>query len=243
MSHAAKDTLIKSVAQALPSYAMSVFKMSIGFCEEYEKLIRDFWWGDESGSRKVHWTAWENLTKPKGRGGMGFRDIHLFNQAMLARQAWRLVNKPNSLCARVLKTKYYPNGDILDTVFASDPSPVWKVVEFGLDLLKKGIIHRIGDGKKTKINRDQWIPRESSLKVTVMKKNSRRRWVNQLLIPGTKNWDINLLHELFHAYDAEAISNIRLPHQQSEDIVAWHYVPSSSKPQTPELKYGQQQKH
>jgi hypothetical protein len=47
MSHGAKDTLIKSVAQALPGFVMGVFKLSLGFCEQYEKLIRDFWWGDD----------------------------------------------------------------------------------------------------------------------------------------------------------------------------------------------------
>ena len=105
MSHAAKDTLIKSVVQSPPNYAMSVFKMSIGFCEDFEKLIRDFWWGDEDGHRKVHRTACENMTKPKGKAGISFRDIHLFNQALLARQAWRVIQKPESLCARVLKAK------------------------------------------------------------------------------------------------------------------------------------------
>jgi hypothetical protein len=52
MSHAAKDTLIKSVAQALPAYAIGVFKMSCGFCEQYERIIRDFWWGDKWNQRK-----------------------------------------------------------------------------------------------------------------------------------------------------------------------------------------------
>lgn len=47
LSHGAKDTLIKSVAQALPDFVMGVFKMSIGFCEQYERLIREFWWGDD----------------------------------------------------------------------------------------------------------------------------------------------------------------------------------------------------
>jgi hypothetical protein len=147
MSYGAEDTLVKSIAQALPSYVMGIFKMSIGFCEQYEKLIRDFWWGDDQNQRKVHWTAWDNITKPKGKGGLGFRDMHMLNQALLARQAWRLIQNPSSLCARVLKARYFPHGNILDTVFSSDPSPVWKGVEFGLELLKEGIISRIGNGK------------------------------------------------------------------------------------------------
>jgi hypothetical protein len=38
MSYGAKDTLIKSVIQALPGYTMSVFKMTVGFCENYGKI-------------------------------------------------------------------------------------------------------------------------------------------------------------------------------------------------------------
>jgi hypothetical protein len=66
--------------------------------------------------------------------------MQLFNQALLARLVWRLIQKPSSLYAKVLKARYYPNGNILDTVFSSDPSPVWKGVEYGLQLLKEGII-------------------------------------------------------------------------------------------------------
>lgn len=88
---------------------------------------------------------------------MGFRDMHLFNQALLARQGWRLTQNPDSLCARVLKSKYYPHGNLLDTVFPADASQAWRGIEWGLELLKKGIIWRVGDGRKIQIQRDQWI--------------------------------------------------------------------------------------
>jgi hypothetical protein len=48
---------------------------------------------------------------------MGFRDLHLFNQALLARQAWCLIAYPGSLYARVLKAKYYTNGELTGTAF------------------------------------------------------------------------------------------------------------------------------
>ena len=140
LSVGGKEVLIKSVAQAFPTYVMGVFKLSAEFCEEYMKLIRNFWWGDEPDKRKVDWIAWEKMMMPKFMGGLGFRDMKLFNQALLARQAWRLILFPNSLCARLLKTRYYPNGDLVDTILKSDSSPSWKGIEHGLDLLKQGLI-------------------------------------------------------------------------------------------------------
>jgi hypothetical protein len=39
---------------------------------------------------------------------MGFRDLKCFNMAMLGKQACRLMTNPTSLCARILKGKYFP---------------------------------------------------------------------------------------------------------------------------------------
>ena len=136
---------------------MTVFKFSAGLCDELEQLIRNFWWGDEHERRKIHWLAWDKITKPKLRGGIGFRDLALFNQALLAKQAWRLLQSPDSLCARLLKAKYFPHGNLLDTSFPSNSSPTWKGIEHGLELLKKGTIWRVNNGQNIQIWRDNWV--------------------------------------------------------------------------------------
>jgi hypothetical protein len=84
MSSGAKEVLIKSVVQAIPTYVMGGFKLPAGLCEELEQMIRYFLWGEEKGQRKIHWLSWEKLLQSKCHGGIGFRDMCKFNQALLA---------------------------------------------------------------------------------------------------------------------------------------------------------------
>ena len=75
-------------------------------------VISNYWWGGSADNRHMHWQRWaELLTRLKPYGGMGFRDLKLFNLAMLGKQGWRLIEDPNLLCARVLEGRYYlPDG-------------------------------------------------------------------------------------------------------------------------------------
>ena len=87
LSQAGMEVLIKAVAQALPTYTMSCFKLPIGLCHEIEthKKKKKKIWGQRGESRKVHWIKWEELCKPKTQGGMGFTDLAWFNDALLAK--------------------------------------------------------------------------------------------------------------------------------------------------------------
>ena len=113
LSTGGKEILLKAVAQAIPVFGMSVFCLPKGVCKDITNVIAQFWWGDDEENRKMHWYSWWKLCFPKSEGGMGFRDLYSFNLAMLAKQCWRLITDPDSLCARVLKAKYYPNGSLL----------------------------------------------------------------------------------------------------------------------------------
>ena len=103
---------------------MSCFKLPRGLCDHIKSIIRKFWWGSKKGERKTAWVSWEVMSQPKFMGGMGFRDIELFNLALLARQAWRLLQEPESLSARILKAVYYPTCTVLEAEMGKSPSQV-----------------------------------------------------------------------------------------------------------------------
>ena len=202
---------------------MSVFHLSGSTHEVMAKCIRKLWWGEAQGKRRTHWISWNKFTKSKGDGGLGFRDFKLFNQALLARQAWRLIDRPESLCARVLKAKYFPNGHLMDTAFPCNQSQTWKAIVHGLELLKRGVLWRIGSGERVRIWRDSWIPRSWSLKPIGKKSSCRLKWVCQLIDPTSMEWKVELIKHVFWEHDAEQILGVKLPSKPREDVLAWHH--------------------
>ena len=102
VSWAGREVLIKAVAQAIPSYTMSVFRLSKDLCNSIQATIARFWWGHKPEDRKLHWLGSSKLCRRKVEGGLGFRDMEAFNKALLAKQFWRLITQPSSLVNRVL---------------------------------------------------------------------------------------------------------------------------------------------
>ena len=72
LSAGGKEILIKAVAQVVPTYSMSCFRLPKGLCEHLTSLMRNFCWGCRDGKRKPCWVAWDQMIKPKSIGGLGF---------------------------------------------------------------------------------------------------------------------------------------------------------------------------
>ena len=45
LSKAGREILIKSVAQSIPTYTMSCFKVPKGWCEDIQAMVANYWWG------------------------------------------------------------------------------------------------------------------------------------------------------------------------------------------------------
>jgi hypothetical protein len=222
LSLGGKEVLIKAVAQAIPTYSMSCFRLPRGLCQHIDGLLRSFWWGIKEGKRRTCWVAWEEMTKPKYLGGLRFRDIEMFNLALLARQAWRLLQEPTSLSARVLKAAYYPDGDFLNANLGSSLSRVWRAIMDGKNVSEQGVIKRVGTGESINIWKTNWLPRDDLFKPVCSKLANLPQYVSEL-INANSQWDLQLFWEIFIPMDIEVIYSILFCTRRQEDCWAWHY--------------------
>lgn len=117
-----------------------------------------YWWSSSLDRRSLHWLDWDTLATAEVKGGMGFRNLELFNLSLLGKHGWRFLTNPNSLCARVLKGKYFPDTNFLDARAHRHASATWRAILAGREALNVGMIKRIGDGSTVSIWRDRWIP-------------------------------------------------------------------------------------
>ena len=228
LSMQGKEILVKSVAQAIPSYAMSVFKLPKGICKTITDEIAGFWWGDGEVKKKMHWFAWWKMCVPKKKGGLGFRDLHCFNLDMLAKQCWRLIQNPDSLCAHVLSAKYYPNGNILKAGPKKGSSFTWQSICAGIQTFQRGCIWRVGSGAQINIWNDPWIPTSESRKVITPRGATILGKVEELIDPHSGKGDEELVRLVFNPVDVYRILQIPLRVEMVDDFIAWHHTKSGT---------------
>jgi hypothetical protein len=160
----------------------------------------------------------------KRRGGMGFQNYEDFNQALLAKQAWRLVTSLESPCARVLRARYIKDGDFLTASCPKRSSFTWRIILHGRDLLREGLIWIVGDGEKIQIWEQNWIPRASLKRSVGVRPDRTVNKVSELLLPNGEGWDELKLNDLFFEDDIKYILSIHVGRAGSVDYMAWKYT-------------------
>ncbi|CAM8944513.1 unnamed protein product [Rhodiola kirilowii] len=128
LSTAGKEILIKSVIQPIPIYAMSCFKFPVGLCKRLFSLMAKYWWNDAKGKKFITWVSKDRICRPKEEGGMAFKHFDLVNDALLTKQAGRLLSCPDLLISRVYKARYFPSSDLVSAGLGPRPSWAWRSI-------------------------------------------------------------------------------------------------------------------
>ncbi|XP_048598085.1 uncharacterized protein LOC125578967 [Brassica napus] len=220
LSQGGKEILIKSIGLALPIFAMSCFKLPKEVCAKLTSAMIEFWWSSGNNRRKISWVAWQKLCRDKEVGCLGFKEVEKFNQALLAKQAWRIWNNPSSLVARILKARYFKRSNFLASGIGSRPSYAWRSILHGKELLEQGLTKVVGNGKGTKVWLDRWImgpvPRAPLYRQDADVDLTLR--VSDLMVLNSSVWDTRKLQELFVDEDIPLILQVNIHRDKNDDL-------------------------
>ncbi|KAG7543424.1 Reverse transcriptase zinc-binding domain [Arabidopsis thaliana x Arabidopsis arenosa] len=229
LSKGGKEILIKSVAQALPTYVMSCFLLPKNIRSKLSSAISNFWWSNKQESKGLHWIAWDKLCSPLSEGGLGFKMFEDFNLALLAKQLWRLVRFPDSLLARVLRGRYFKYSSPLSVKPSYLPSYGWRSMLAARPLLLSGLRKNIGSGFDTRVWSDPWIPSIPARPAKGRLANpDPNLFVNDLIDPGTKRWKVDKLQDLVSPEDVPAILGLHPSLTFSRDLFIWSHTKSGN---------------
>ena len=226
LSQIGREVLIKAIVQAIPTYTMGCFKMSSGLCHDIEAIIKKKKNLGAAGSRrKIHWIKWSMLTKSKLARGMGFRDLALFNDSLLAKQVWRLLHNKDTLFYRIFKARFFPHCSFMETKESASASYAWKSILKGREVIKMGSRFRVGNGKNIKIWQHHWLPiKHPPLVTSPIIESMEDATVDCLIDEDTRKWDVEMVDGILVPAEAALVKKIPLARSPTEYSLFWPFT-------------------
>ncbi|GAU42670.1 hypothetical protein TSUD_106440 [Trifolium subterraneum] len=126
----------------------------------------NFLWGGGLDDKKLCWVKWDQICLPKESGGLGVKNLELFNLALLSKWKWRLLSDGDAIWADLLRFRY---GHLPTQILGRDThltgakhSIWWKDVvslgrDFEVDWFKQHIGCRVGNGRDIGFWKFKWF--------------------------------------------------------------------------------------
>ena len=213
--------LLTAILAAMPAYAMTCFKLPVSLCKQIQALFTRFWWDLKPDIRKMSWVSCNRLTLPKFAGGLGFREIEKFNDALLAKLAWRVLKFPESLLSQTLLGKYCHSTPFLSSETPKSASHGWRGVMAGKEVLLKGLGWVVGTGTNIKVWSDPWLSTQKPLiPIGPPTVENQHLVVADLLDANTKEWNLDAVR--LHLPQYEDMIKCLIPSEfLMDDEIAW----------------------
>ncbi|KAL6144357.1 hypothetical protein ACLB2K_055051 [Fragaria x ananassa] len=128
---------------------------------------------------------------------------------LLAKQGWRILKEPNSLLARVLKAKYYPNSNFLKASVKPGDSYAWKSLMKGKQVLVNGSRYLVVSGTSISVWNDPWLPRLYTFKPCLpVMEGLEDLVVADLIDEDSRSWSLEWLEEFITREEVDMIRRI-----------------------------------
>lgn len=151
------------------------------------------------------------------------RLLEIFNQALLSKQVWRIMQHPNCLMARMLKARYFADEDVLTAKLKKKASYAWKSILYGRDLITKGLRYVVGNGELVNMWTDPWIPDHPPRPPQARGVTNTAEKVKEYFDINRSQWNESKLREMVIDEDVDRILALRISPTAKQDLLGWHY--------------------
>ena len=107
---------------------------------------------------KYHLVNWQQICTPLRNGGLGIRNLSIFNKALLGKWLWRYGADHEALWRRVVDSKYgsHWRGWCSHKVHVPYGVGLWKFIRASWDDFSRHSAFQVGDGAQVKFWLDTW---------------------------------------------------------------------------------------
>ncbi|XP_073121801.1 uncharacterized protein [Henckelia pumila] len=155
LSYAGKFDLIRSVIQRVECYWLSILPIPEYVVKDIERLCRKFVW-----PAKRPPIAWDRVCRPKEDGGLGIKDISVWNKALLAKTLWKIHLKKDSLWIKWINEEFSEYGDVWHWVWKKELSKLIKE----LLSIRDFIVDRVGSVDGAIDEMERWFGPHNGLR-------------------------------------------------------------------------------
>lgn len=139
-----------------------------------------------------------------------FKDLCKCNEAMLAKQVWRLIHDTDSISYKVFKAKYFHRCSIFEAKVSSG-SFAWKSILHARKVISLGAKWRIADGSQSQINDSNWLPGDSQGHViSPLSSLPKDALVSMFIDLDAHRWNLDIIDRKFLPFEAQNIKAIPL---------------------------------
>ncbi|GJX60328.1 hypothetical protein Tco_0291718 [Tanacetum coccineum] len=126
LSFAGRLQLCKSIISSMHVFWASVLIIPKGIIYDIHQLIRGFLWCNGELKRGKAKIAWEDICLPKSEGGLGLRNLEVFNFALMTTHIWNIISSKESLWVRWIHTYKLRGRTIWDVPVKDEMSWGWR---------------------------------------------------------------------------------------------------------------------
>ncbi|GJU02352.1 RNA-directed DNA polymerase, eukaryota, reverse transcriptase zinc-binding domain protein [Tanacetum coccineum] len=123
---------------------------------DINKHLNGFLWCQGELTKGKSKVSWDNVCKPKEQGGLGIKDLKLWNEVLLVKQLWNVISKKNTLWVKWVNSENLKGKSIWEVNAKANSSVGWKEILKLRDKIRKHVIWKIRDGNSINAWYDNW---------------------------------------------------------------------------------------